>query len=204
MAPANDPLTALLDRARSNLAIEASDTVRAKLDSRLQALAAELALEWIVGDKRFESQGQQTEHWLARIYEELFADEQPEAKQIYARFGFSLPRSQYIARLLLARRSSHWRTAARAEVKAALEAVEAKALVAQRAKSAQTQRFDLSLSRGGYDELVVLYDFMAGAVEGQNRPAPPKRIPSSPTLIWFSLTAQTALEILKLLRENKP
>ena len=35
---------------------------------RLQAVAAELALEWITGERRFESQSQQTEYWLARLY----------------------------------------------------------------------------------------------------------------------------------------
>jgi hypothetical protein len=203
MTVADERLADLLERARKSLAVEASNTAHALLKDRLQSVAAELALEWIVGDRRFESQSQQTEYWLARLYEEIFTDEQPEATRIYTRFGLPLPRSQYLARLLLARRSTRWRTAARNELVAALEAIEAKAVAAEKAKSAQTQRFDLSLSRGGYDELIVLYDFMAGSIAGQSRPSPPKRIPSSPTLVWFSLTAEAALGLLKYLRGGK-
>jgi hypothetical protein len=197
-------LQRLLAKARDNLGAEASGAARQALEARLQSLAAELALEWIVGERRFESQGQQTEYWLARLYEELFVDEQPEATRLYARFGLSLARAQYLARLLLARRASHWRAAARVEVKALLAELEEGALGAQRADALKVQRFERSLSRGGYDELVVLYDAMASALHEDVRPAPPRRIPSSPSLVWFSVTAETVLKLLELVRKPAP
>jgi len=195
-------LAALLERAKGSLAIEASDATKRAIDERLQTVAAEIALEWITGDRRFENQSQQTEHWLARLYEELFADEQPDPTKIYARFGLPLPRAKYLSRLLLARRTSQWREAARREVLTALESVEAKSKAAEAGKAAKTQRFDLSLSRGGFEQLVVLYDFLAGAVSGQNRPAPPKHNPSPGSLVWFSITAETVLSLLPQLRKE--
>jgi len=109
-------LNALLERGWQSLGVEASREAKERLQARLLTLAAELVLEWIVGERRFESQSQQTEYWLARVFEEILPDEQPEATRIYTRFGFPLPRSQYLARLLLARRAARWREAARREV----------------------------------------------------------------------------------------
>jgi hypothetical protein len=200
---APERLDALVARAMATLSIEASEEANNRLEGRLQSVAAELALEWITGERRFENQSQQTEHWLARLYEEIYADEQPDAGRIYARFTLPLPRAQYLARLLFARRTAQWRDAAHKEVLAELKRVEPKALEAEKMKAASTQRFDLNLSRGAYDQLVVLYDFLAKGIVGEERPAPPKKIPSSAALTWFSLTAETLLALLKLLRENK-
>src|ERR1700733_7875312 len=105
MADTDTRLSDLLTRARSNLATDSSLDAQKLINAQLQAVAAELALEWITGERRFENQSQQTEHWLARLYEVLYPDEQPDATRIYTRFGFSLPRAQYLARLLLARRA---------------------------------------------------------------------------------------------------
>ena len=204
MAELDERLAALLARARASLMIEASDAATQRIDARLQAVAAELALEWITGERRFENQSQQTEHWLARFYEELFTDEQPQPTRIYARFGLPLPRSQYVSRLLLARRTNQWRDAARREVLTALESVEARSKEAGKDKATKTQRFELSLSRGGFEQLVVLYDFMVGAISGQNRPAPPKQNPSPGSLVWFSVTAETVLGLIELLRRANP
>jgi hypothetical protein len=202
MADPDERLAALLASARETLAVEASPEAVKRIDERLRAIAAELALEWITGARRFENQSQQTEHWLARLYEELFPDEQPDATRLYARFSLPLPRAQYLARLLLARRTAQWREAARREVLVALESFEDKAKEAEKCKAARTQRFDLSLSRGGYEQLIVIYDFLAGSVTGQNRPAPPKRNPSSGSLVWFSLTAETVLALLTEIRKG--
>ncbi|CAN7487139.1 hypothetical protein LJR029_000907 [Caballeronia sp. LjRoot29] len=202
MSEFDDRIKELKARAQKSLGIEASAATKRRIEDRLHLVAQELVLEWVVGDRRFENQSQQTEHWLARLYEEVFSDEQPEANRIYARFGMPLPRSQYVARLLLARRSAQWRAAARAEAQTTLENVEAKSLEARKSKSASSQRFELSISPGGYDQLVVLYDFMASALSGPNRPAPPKRLPSSPSLIWFSITAEAVLALLELMRKE--
>jgi hypothetical protein len=198
----DDDLNTLLARAKAALGAEASDASKALIEARLQSVAAGLALEWILGDHRFESQGQQTEYWLARMFEELFPDEQPEATRLYLRFGLPLPRAQYVARLLLARRSAHWRQAARKEVVAALESFEAEARQAAKGNASQTVRYDISLSRGAYDELVVLYDRLVGHIAGQDRPSPPRRAPSSPTLVWFSVTADGVLKLLDMIRKE--
>ncbi|MEZ5853029.1 MAG: hypothetical protein R3D68_20535 [Hyphomicrobiaceae bacterium] len=195
-------LDKLLARATSNLSIQTSDASASLVRRRLESVAAELALEWIAGERRFESLSQQTEHWLARLYEELYRDEQPEATRIYARFGLPLPRAAYLTRLLLARNTGQWRDAAHREVLNSLNNVETKAQDAANAKAAKTQRFDLSLSRGGYEQLVVLYDFVARTTPSQDRPAPPRRNPSSGSLIWFSITAETALALLVILRKE--
>jgi hypothetical protein len=196
MAEHPERLADLLAQARANLGMEASPEASKRLEERLQAVAAELALEWITGERRFENQSQQTEHWLARIYEEMFPDEQPDAARIYTRFNLPLPRAQYLARLLLARRTSQWRSAARREVVAALDGIAGKAREAEAAKAARTQRFDLSLSRGGFEELMVRYNLLVGGIAAQDRPAPPRRDPSSAALVWFSVTAETALRLL--------
>ena len=203
MAEANERLADLLGRAQKNLSVGSSETARNMLDQQLTMVAAELALEWIVGERRFESQGQQAEYWLARLYENIFIDEQPEARRIYDRFGFPLPRAQHLARLLCARRSAHWRSAAQREVFTALQGIEADAKIAQQQEAGRTQSFDLSLSRGGYDELIVRYDLLAAQADGRARLIPPKRLSSSPSLLWFSIKAETALAILNLMRKEK-
>ena len=191
-----------LARAKAALAIEASAAAKARIDSDYEGLCVDLVSEWILGEKRFESQGQQAEYWIARCYEALHRDEQPDPARIYARFQLGLPRAQYLARLLRARRSAQWRAAARAELRQALGQVEADARAAAAAGRVQVQRFDLSLSRGGYDELVALYDATAAALTGRNRPAPPSKKPSSPTLTWFSITAETILALLAALPQE--
>lgn len=121
MAIEDKTYAALLDRARTAIAIDASAAGGEHVQSRLERLASTLLLEWVVGEKRFESQSQQAEYWLSRFYEEIFDDEQPDATRIYERFGVSLPRAAYLARLLRARRVAQWRQAASTEVKTQLE-----------------------------------------------------------------------------------
>ncbi|MGK9231699.1 hypothetical protein KXS07_08725 [Inquilinus limosus] len=194
-----------LARAKAALTIDASPASRARIESGYEALCVDLVSEWVLGEPRYESQGQQAEAWIARFYDSLHSDEQPDANRIYARFQLGLPRAQYLARLLRARRTAQWRAAARAELRQALEQAEADARAAAAAGRAQVQRFELSLSRGGYDELVTLYDSVAAVVTNGSRPAPPAKKPSSPTLTWFSITAETILALLDALRrEDRP
>lgn len=191
-----------LARAKAALAVDASPAARARIDSGYEALCVDLVSEWVLGERRHESQGQQAEAWIARFYDALHSDEQPDASRIYARYQLGLPRAQYLARLLRARRTAQWRAAARAELGQALERVSADARAVAKAGRAQVQRFDLSLSRGGYDELVTLYDTVAAAITRGDRPAPPAKKPSSPTLTWFSITAETILALLEALRRE--
>lgn len=203
MDDGKERLDALLRKAIANLAAEASDADSRAMKDRLPAVAAELALEWISGERRFENQSQQTEHWLSRLYEALYPGEQPDATRIYARFGLPLPRAQYLTRLLLARRTGQWRDAARNEAIGALETIEEKSREAVQKRAGKTQRFELSLSRGGYEQLVVRYDLLAGAKGEQDRPVPLKRTPSSGSLVWFSIAAETAIALLEALRKER-
>jgi hypothetical protein len=190
-------------RARAALAIDASPASRARIESGYEALCVDLVSEWVLGEHRAESQGQQAEAWIARFYDALHSDEQPDTNRIYARYQLGLPRAQYLARLLRARRSAQWRAAARAELRQVLERAEPDARAAAEAGRAQVQRFELSLSRGGYDELITVYDTAAAAVTGGDRPAPPSKKPSSPTLTWFSITAEAILALLDALRQEE-
>ncbi|OWK21496.1 hypothetical protein AJ88_24100 [Mesorhizobium amorphae CCBAU 01583] len=145
---ADERLSQLLKRAIDNLSLEASEPTRQMLAKRLEKLAAELALEWIIGERRFENVTNRLEYWLARLYEDIFLDEQPDATRIYSRLGFALPRSQYLARLLIARRSAHWRQAARKEVADALSQIEKKALEAMRRSKAQLSALSSVFRKG--------------------------------------------------------
>ena len=136
------------------------------------------------------------EYWLSRIYEALYPDEQPDASRLYTRFGLPLPRAQYVTRLLLARRSAYWRKAAHEELVGALKGFEKDARAAIKAGAGSTTPYKISLTRGGYDELVVVFDRMVGHIVGQNRPSPPRREPSLPTLVWFTLSAQGVVALL--------
>ena len=60
MPDQTDRLASLLDRAQRNLALDASPETARRLADSLQSVAAELALEWIAGERRFENQSQQT------------------------------------------------------------------------------------------------------------------------------------------------
>src|ERR1700741_1489482 len=117
MAPKNTRLSDLVAQASAALSLDCSEPSKDRIGSKLQDLAAELMLEWLVADKRFDSQSQQTEYWLSRFYEDIYSDEQPDAARIYERFNISLPRSTYLTRLLRARRMGQWRKAAQQEVK---------------------------------------------------------------------------------------
>lgn len=192
-------------QAKAALAIDASPASRARIESGYDALCVDLVSEWVLGEGRHESQGQQAEAWIARFYEALHSDEQPDPARIYARFRLGLPRAQYLARLLRARREAQWRAAARAELRDTLSRIAPDARAAAEAGRAQVQRFELSLSRGGYDELVALYDAAAVTAPPGARPAPPAKKPSSPTLTWFSITAEAILFLVDALgREGRP
>ena len=62
----------LMERALANLCVDASPSVQVSMKDTLKSLAVILLLEWLVGDKRFESQSQESEYWLSRFYEEVF------------------------------------------------------------------------------------------------------------------------------------
>ena len=203
MSDIDAELKDLLVQAKARLMVDASDKAKGEIDGRIEAVAASLALEWITGVRRFESQGQQTEYWLSRIYEALYPDEQPDATRLYTRFGLPLPRAQYVTRLLLARRSAHWRQAARTEVTTALETFEKNAREAIKAGAGSTAFYKLSLSRGGYDELVVVYDRMVSQIAGQDRPSPPRKEPSSPTFVVCTLNALGLIALVERVRKEK-
>lgn len=197
MAKAGDEaLKALLERAQTVLSSDASTAAKKNVKANLEGLATTLLLEWLVGDKRFESQSQQTEYWLSRFYEELFTDEQPDATRIYERFAISLPRAGYIARLLRARRVSQWREAARAELKTQLERYKARAEEAKKDGQGHVTEFDVSLSPGAADELRVVYDRLAEFVPERERPKPPKAKPSFGNTRWLGVPADTLTMIL--------
>jgi hypothetical protein len=195
----DDAYAALLGRARAAIAIDASAAAGEHVQTRLERLASTLLLEWLVGEKRFESQSQQTEYWLSRFYEEIFEDEQPDATRIYERFGLSLPRAAYLARLLRARRVAQWRQAAGLEMKTQLERYKARAEAAQGEGQGHITEFDLSLSAGAADELRVLYDRIAGFVPERERPRPPKAKPSFGASRWLAVPADTLLQLLAAL-----
>lgn len=200
-----DRAAQLLGAAKKQLAFDASVNARERIEKRLETICTELVGEWLTGERRFESPSQQAEHWIARIYEEIFEDEQPDATRLYMRFQLPLPRAHYVTRLMLARRTAQWRSAAREEILRVLASVEKKAKEAADAGEDQTQRFDLSVSRGGYDELMVVFDSLARGLKEANRPTPPAKKPSTPTLIWFSITAEAVIALLGRLRlEAKP
>jgi hypothetical protein len=185
---------ALLEKAVANLSIDASADSMKRVRERLEAVAAELALEWLSGELRFETQGQQTEHWLNRVYETLFEDEQPDGSRIYARFNLPLPRAQYVTRLLLARRRTQWRTKARAEAEHALRNHEKKARE-QVGKGNRAHSYESPMSRGALDELMIVYDQTLTAA-GDETFSPPRRQSASPSRVFVGMTAETICAIL--------
>lgn len=67
MATTQQPTGRLPDlmlQAIAALSADASPESLKRLKERLQPFAAELMLEWLTGEKRFESQSQQVEYWL--------------------------------------------------------------------------------------------------------------------------------------------
>lgn len=67
MSEFDDRIKELKACAQKNLGIEASAATKRHIEDRLHLVAQELVLEWVVGDRRFENQSQQTEHRLARL-----------------------------------------------------------------------------------------------------------------------------------------
>ena len=192
----NESYKSLVARALTALSIDASAVAVTRAHERLETLAGTLLLEWLVGDKRFESQTQQTEYWLSRFYDEIHDDEQPDATRIYERFGLNLPRAGYIARLLRARGVAQWRQTARKELKVQLERYLVKAEAAKKDGQAHIQEFDLSLSPGAADEMRVMYDRISAFVPERERPKPPKPKPSFGASRWLSVPAETLLLLL--------
>jgi hypothetical protein len=192
----------LVERAQAALKLDASSAAQKLAKAKLDALASTLLLEWLVGDRRFESQSQQTEYWLSRFYEEIFIDEQPDATRIYERFGVSLPRASYLARLLRARRTAQWREAARVELKTQLERYKAAAEQEKKEGRGHTTEFDMSLSPGAADELRVMYDRIAAFIPERERPKPPKARPSFGNSRWLGVPAETILQLLDTLAKG--
>ena len=189
--------SALLTRATEALRVDASAPAALQLKNHLEKLAAGLLLEWIVGDQRYENLTQQTEYWLARFYEEIYSDEQPDATKIYQRFGLGLARAAYLARLLRARNAQTWRKAAREELRTQLARNRKEAQKAQDGGTGHVQEFDLSLSPGAADELRVVYDRLGAFTPEHERPRPPRAKPGYGTARWLSVPADTLLLILK-------
>jgi hypothetical protein len=196
---ADDAVKALIERAQATLKLDASPATQKLTKAKLEGLASTLLLEWLVGDRRFESQSQQTEYWLSRFYDEIFVDEQPDATRIYERFGVSLARAGYLARLLRARRAAQWREAARVELKTQLERHKSAATEAKKEGQGHITEFDVSLSPGAADELRVIYDRIAAFVPERERPKPPKAKPSFGNSRWLGIPAETLLQILETL-----
>jgi hypothetical protein len=193
----------LLQRANGALITDATRQSATKLEQRLQPLAAELLLEWLVGEKRFESQSQQTEYWISRFYEEIFIDEQPDVTRIYSRFGIPLARASYVARLLRARATTTWRKAARVELKKRLNDKKASALQEKKDGQAHIIEYDIGLSTGAADELRVMYDRIVAATGEAEQPKPPRAKPSFGGLRWVSVPAETLLLVLdQIVREG--
>ena len=63
-------------------------------------------------------------------------------------------------------------------------------------KRGKTQPYEVSLSRGAFEELVQLYDRLAGARSGGDRLTPPKRIPGVGTFVWCSITAEAVVALI--------
>ncbi len=188
---------ALLARAKASLTTDASPAAQKNVEDILERLMSELVLEWLLGEKRFESQSQQTEYWISRFYEAIFNDEQPDPTKIYARFGLSLPRAAYVARMLRARHAAQWRAAARKEVKAQLTRHKKSADEAKKEGRVHVIEFDLSLSPGAADEMRVIYDRISEFANDKERPRPPKPKPSYGASRWLSMPAETLLLILE-------
>jgi hypothetical protein len=203
MPPKSTRLSDLVAQASALLSLDCSEPSKERIASKLQDLAAELLLEWLVADKRFDSQSQQTEYWLSRFYEDIYSDEQPDAARIYERFNLNLPRSAYLTRLLRARRMGQWRKAAQQEIKTQFGRNKKDAEEAVKAGRGHIQEFDISLSAGAADELRVIYDRMSESVEEKERPRPPKAKPSFGNAKWFGIPADTLLLVLKSFDSEK-
>jgi hypothetical protein len=184
------------------LKARASPASQERIDQSFDELCIELISEWIVGEPRHESATQQAEYWIGRVYDDLITDEQPDPTRMYTRFSLSLPRAQYIARLLRAQQAGPWRASATAELRQCLENLEASAKPFGGSLRAKTERFERGISRGAFDELIVLYETAAVLVVDGARPSPPRRIPSSPGIAWFSITAETVLFLLAAIRKG--
>ncbi|HEY9346910.1 MAG TPA: hypothetical protein VIQ53_16440, partial [Inquilinus sp.] len=52
-----------LARAKAALAIDASPASRARIEASYEALCVDLVSEWVLGERRHETQGQQAEAW---------------------------------------------------------------------------------------------------------------------------------------------
>ena len=190
-------LDELVERATSALGVDTTKSSAGKLNDRLEPLAAELLLEWLVGEKRFESQSQQTEYWLSRFYEEIFTDEQPDAARIYSRFGLPLSKAGYVARLLRARNSAGWRGAARVELKKRLNDKKASASKEKKEGQGHITEYEIPLSPGAADELRVTYDRMVAAMGEAEQPRPPKNRPNFGGTRWIAVPAETLLLLLE-------
>jgi hypothetical protein len=206
MATSDEPqlsarLSQLHQRALDALSTDASAQSVQKLTDGLHLLAAELMLEWLTGEKRFESQSQQTEYWLARFYDEMYPDEQPDATHIYSRFGLTLPRAGYFARLLRARATATWRSAARLELAKRLGEKKASALQEKADGQSSITDYDIGLSPGAADELRVQYDRLIASLAEGVQPRPPKVKPAFGGLRWLSVPADTLLLMLDRLEQ---
>jgi len=200
MPAKNARLAELIEQANATLAQDGSAPTKKNINDKLPDLATELMLEWLVAEKRFDSQSQQVEYWLSRFYEELFSDEQPDTSKIYQRFSLSLPRAAYLCRLLRARRMAQWRKAARQELQTQFERNRKKAEEAKKAGQDHIQEFDISLSSGAADELRVIYDRMSESIAEHERPRPPRAKPGFGNAKWFSVPADTLLLVLGTLK----
>jgi hypothetical protein len=172
------------------------EAAAARAANRAATLAVDLFLEWALNERRFERIGQMNEHWIALIEQAFFPDSEPDPNKLYERYALSLPKAQYVARLLIARRTAVWRARARKELRSRLEDIRADAEAAVKAKSL-SQPFDVILSRGAFDEFASAY---SRAFEWPKTPlSQPHRRSSFGNQIVVELIAQVVVEVIKVL-----
>jgi hypothetical protein len=183
-------------------ALQISQANAADATKALCELSTRLFLDWLLNEKRFETMSQATEHWVATVEERLFPDEAPNPTKLYNRYALSLPKARYLARLLLARRSAHWRAGARRELLARLREFEADARRAERERP--SQEFDCVLTRPAYEEFQVLYEEARVAPVNPNRPIrPPKVVSSFVQEVTVRVRCQVVVALIELLPQQQ-
>jgi hypothetical protein len=70
-------------KAIAALGWRCSPVSQARIDEGFDGLCIELISEWILVEPRLESQTQQSEYWIGRVYEDLIIDEQPDPTTLY-------------------------------------------------------------------------------------------------------------------------
>jgi hypothetical protein len=172
-----------------------SDLKKEALAQALLPLAVNAWLDWLSGQKRYNSLTEQYTNWIYEMYEGLLPNETPSANQLYNCFNVPYGQAQYIARVLNNRDIPRLRAQALEELKAKL--LEQKNEIYSRPPPQAKSKADIMLSKNATMQLDNIMGYLAR--KSPDEVDPLTKFDGLGNLVGVKITARTFKKVCERL-----